>query len=161
MPKSGREELDVDYDNHSLQEVDILLIMIVVMPSKAPLLYPTETKQLRAFGERLKRARLLRRFSSALVAERSNISRQTLTKAEQGNPNVTLGIYLRIMAVLGLRKDFDLLGTNDPLAKIYLEYGIPIDVRKRAEKRVKTQDLGSDELKTRRTQSLTHNSELE
>lgn len=129
------------------------------MPSKAPLLFPTETKQLREFGERLKRARLLRRFSSALVAERANISRQTLTKAEAGNPNITLGVYLRIMSVLSLRKSFDHLG-HDQAAEMFLRHG-ELEIRKRAPKRVKTQDMESVELETQRAERISRDVDLD
>lgn len=132
------------------------------MPSKAPLLYPSETKQLKAFGERLKRARLIRRFSAELVAERSNISRQTLTKAEQGNPNVTLGVYLRIMAVVGLRKSFDELGAKDPMAEIFLRHG-PMEIRKRAEKKRKSEPVGAGDidLVTTRADSISRDVDLD
>jgi transcriptional regulator with XRE-family HTH domain len=136
--------------------------MVVIMPSKAPLLYPSETKQLRAFGERLKRARLIRRFSAALVAERSNISRQTLTKAEQGNPNVTLGVYLRIMAVVGLRKSFDDLGAKDPMAEIFLQHG-PMEIRIRAAKKAKPEpiDAGDIDLETSRAERISRDVDME
>lgn len=131
------------------------------MPSKSPLLYPTETKQLRDFGERLKRARLIRRFSSAIVAERANISRQTLTKAEKGNPNVTLGVYLRIMAVLGLRKSFENLG-HDQMAEMFLRHG-ELEIRKRAPKKPKPApvDAGDIELETQRAERISRDVNLD
>lgn len=109
--------------------------MIYVMPSKPPILFPTQTKMLKAFGQRLKMARLVRRFSIAIVAERADVSRQTITKVEQGNPSVTFGTYLRVMAVLGFDKDIELLIANDRAAIKLLEHGVI--TRKRAPKRVK------------------------
>lgn len=107
------------------------------MPSKSPILYPNQSKLLKAFGQRLKAARLLRRFPLSLVAERVDVSRQTITKVEQGNPSVTFGTYIRVMAVLGQEKDINLLATNDRLAKMYLEHGIDVAGRKRAPKKIK------------------------
>lgn len=105
------------------------------MPSKPPILFPTQTKMLKAFGLRLKTARLVRRFSIEIVAERANVSRQTITKVEQGHPTVTMGTYLRVMAVLGFDKDIELLIANDRAAIKLLEDGVV--TRKRAPKRIK------------------------
>lgn len=103
------------------------------MPSKSPILYPSQSKLLKAFGQRLKAARLLRRFSLSLVAERVDVSRQTITKVEQGNPSVTFGTYIRVMAVLGQDKDINLLAANDKWAEIL---GVT-NTRKRAPKKIK------------------------
>ena len=91
--------------------------MINLMPSKAPLLFPPQAKQLRELGQRLQEARLRRRFASSLVAKRADISRPTLTKVEQGEPSVTMGSYLRVMSVLGLDKDVGFLAANDPVGR--------------------------------------------
>ncbi|MDO8278373.1 MAG: helix-turn-helix domain-containing protein [Burkholderiaceae bacterium] len=91
--------------------------MLIFMPSKAPLLFPNQVKQLRELGERLREARLRRRFPASLVAKRADLSRPTLTKVEQGEPAVTMGTYLRVMAVLGLDKDLGLLAASDPVGR--------------------------------------------
>lgn len=41
------------------------------------------------------------------MAERVGISRQTLAKAERGDPGVTLGVYATILFVLGLSERID------------------------------------------------------
>lgn len=87
------------------------------MPQRAPLLFPTQVKQLRELGERLREARLRRRFPASLVAKRADLSRPTLTKVEQGEPSVTMGSYLRVMSVLGLDKDLGLLAASDPVGR--------------------------------------------
>lgn len=91
--------------------------MVTVMPAKAPLLYPTQTKLLRELGQRLREARLRRRFTVSLVAQRADISRPTLNKVEQGDPAVTMGTYLRVMSVLGLDKDLSMLLASDPVGR--------------------------------------------
>jgi transcriptional regulator with XRE-family HTH domain len=83
------------------------------MPAKAPVLYPSQTKLLKELGERLRDARLRRRFSVSLVAQRANVSRPTINKVEQGDPAVTLGTYLRVLSVLGLEKDFAQVAADD------------------------------------------------
>ena len=87
------------------------------MPSKAPILYPAQSRMLRALGERLREARLRRRFTVTQVAERAGVSRPTLNKVEQGDAAVTLGTYLRVLGVLGLERHLDLVAADDPVGR--------------------------------------------
>lgn len=91
--------------------------MLSVMPAKAAILYPSQSKLLRELGTRLREARLRRRFSVTLVAERADVSRPTLNKVEAGDPAVTMGTYLRVLAVLGLDKDIASLAAEDPVGR--------------------------------------------
>lgn len=72
---------------------------------------------LAALGERLRLARRRRKLSSVTVADRAGVSRTTLYKAEAGDGAVTLGTYLRVMAALGLERDFELLANDDKLGR--------------------------------------------
>lgn len=83
------------------------------MPAKAPALYPRQATLLKGLGQRLRDARLRRRFSVSLVAQRADVSRPTINKVEQGDPAVTLGTYLRVLAVLGLEKDLAQVAADD------------------------------------------------
>lgn len=83
------------------------------MPAAAPVLYPRQSKLIAELGQRLREARLRRRFTASLVAERADISRQTLTKVERGDPAVTLGTYVRVLVVVGLEKDLALVAKDD------------------------------------------------
>ena len=58
-------------------------------------------RALRKFGADIRDARRRRRISTAVMAERASISRMTLNKVEKGNPNVALGIYAKVLFVLG------------------------------------------------------------
>ena len=71
--------------------------MVSVMPSKAPSLYPPQSRLLRDLGLRLREARLRRRLSVSQVAERTEVSRPTLNKVEKGDPAVTLGKLLLLL----------------------------------------------------------------
>lgn len=102
---------------HFLQNIEILYIMLTIMPAKAPTLYPGQSKLLRELGQRLRDARLRRRFTVSQVAERADVSRPTFNKVEQGDPTVTMGTYLRVMTVLGLEKDLALLAAEDPVGR--------------------------------------------
>jgi transcriptional regulator with XRE-family HTH domain len=103
------------------------------MPAKAQRLFPSSQARLAALGERLRLARLRRRFSAATVAARAGISRVTLYRAEHGNPAVSLGTLLRILEVLMLERDLDQLAHDDELGRKLQDLELPI--RRRAPKK--------------------------
>lgn len=103
--------------------------MVSVMPSKAPSLYPPQSRLLRDLGLRLREARLRRRLSVSQVAERTEVSRPTLNKVEKGDPAVTLGTYLRVLTVLGLEKDLALLAAEDPVGRRLQDAGLAVPRR--------------------------------
>ena len=108
--------------------IDIYLIGVhndFTMPSKAPLGFPSEVKLLADLGERLRLARLRRRLTALVVAERANISRPTLAKAERGDPSVTLGTYLRILAIYGLENDLAIVAGDDVLGRRLQDLALP------------------------------------
>lgn len=57
---------------------------------------------LRTLGRDIREARLRRRISTTIMAERASISRTTLIKVEKGDSGVSLGIYATVLFVLGL-----------------------------------------------------------
>ncbi len=87
------------------------------MPRTVPVLFPATREKLAAFGERLRLARLRRRYASAVVAARAGISRTTLGKVEKGDEAVAFGTYARVLRVLGLDADLDLLARDDELGR--------------------------------------------
>ena len=74
-------------------------------------------RQLESLGERLRLARKRRRISTVLMAQRVGVSRDTLNRAEKGDPAVSLGTYLRVLRVLGLDSDLDHLAADDALGR--------------------------------------------
>ena len=72
---------------------------------------------MRAFGQRLKAARLRRRISTILFAERMGGSRDTLNRMEKGDATIALGTYMRALRVLGLDKDMDAVARDDALGR--------------------------------------------
>lgn len=87
------------------------------MPRKPPIVFPQEQRLLTALGERLRLARVRRKLSNAVVAQRAGISRSTLYKVESGDPGATLGSYLRVLAVLGLENDLQALAADDKVGR--------------------------------------------
>ena len=87
------------------------------MPSKPPVIFPKEQRLLTALGERVKLARRRRKLSSTTVAGRAGISRTSLYKVESGDPGVTMGSYLRVLAAVGLEDDLAQIAADDRVGR--------------------------------------------
>jgi transcriptional regulator with XRE-family HTH domain len=72
------------------------------MPRKTPLLPLEVRRPLRKLGSDLRSARIRRRLTAAMVAERAYISSPTLRRVERGDASVALGIYATVLWVLGM-----------------------------------------------------------
>lgn len=68
-------------------------------------------------GENIKLARLRRKITATMLAERAGISRVTLRKVENGESSVTMAIYANVLFCLGLEKDLLRLAGDDPLGR--------------------------------------------
>jgi transcriptional regulator with XRE-family HTH domain len=51
------------------------------------------------------------------MAERVGVSHVTLRHLENGDPSVSLGVLVRVLAVLGLEEDLAALGADDELGR--------------------------------------------
>ena len=87
------------------------------MKERADTILPALARILDGLGQRLKAARLRRRYSAAMVAQRAGIARATLSRIEQGDPGVSFGNYARVMQVLRLEQDVNRLATDDELGR--------------------------------------------
>ncbi|MDX2187106.1 MAG: helix-turn-helix transcriptional regulator [Opitutaceae bacterium] len=95
------------------------------MPRKIPILFPNATHQLALLGERLRVARLRRRYSAASVAKRAGVARGTLYRIEVGDPGVSIGTYVSVLRVLGLQGDIDLVARDDVLGRKLQDLNLP------------------------------------
>ena len=88
-------------------------------------------RALQKLGNDLKEARIKRRLTMELVAERAGITRVTLSKVEKGNPAVLIGIYAKTLFVLGLIENLYNLAdaNNDEIGRILESENLPIRVR--------------------------------
>lgn len=100
------------------------------MNKRTVTIYPSSAKELEALGQRLKDARLRRRFSMETVCARADISRPTLYKVENGDPSVSMGTYLQVLRVLGMVEDLSLIAKEDVLGRRLQDESLP--QRKRA-----------------------------
>jgi len=87
------------------------------MSSKKQILFPKHKKILEIFGENVKLARKRRKLTTIQVAERADISRNTLYLIEKGNSGVSLGAVFNVLRVLGLQDDFLKLAADDVFGK--------------------------------------------
>ncbi len=94
-----------------------LTLMDIAMTRKKVMLSPVLEDILKTVGESIKLARLRRKITTTMLAERAGISRVTLRKVENGESGVTLGIYANALFCLGLEKDLLLLASDDPLGR--------------------------------------------
>jgi transcriptional regulator with XRE-family HTH domain len=99
---------------------------------RTPPLPISSRKVLPLVGEQIKLARLRRKLSAAVVAERAGISRSTLVQIEKGSPRVALGAYFLVLFALGLEKDLLLVAQDDLLGRKLQD--LKLAVRKRAPK---------------------------
>ena len=85
--------------------------------SKKMLILPNLQSILEQTGHRIKLARLRRRFSASLIAERAGIDRTTLWKIEKGDASVAFGYYAKVLHALGLADDLLLIAKDDELGR--------------------------------------------
>ncbi len=85
---------------------------------KKILLAPKTVRLLEAVGEQIRLARLRRKLTVSLVAERAGVSRQTVWKVEKGSPFVAIGIYAKVLAAIGLQEDLLFIAKDDELGHI-------------------------------------------
>ncbi len=114
-----------------------------IMKGERNILLPRLDKILTTMGENIKLARLRRKLTMEQVSERAGISRSTLWQVEKGLPNVTMGIYIQVLFVLGLENDIQLLAGDDILGRKLQDNAIL--VKERAPKRKKKDN--TDEIK--------------
>ncbi|MEG2633611.1 MAG: helix-turn-helix transcriptional regulator, partial [Oscillospiraceae bacterium] len=70
------------------------------MAKRKVVLLPETQQILQTMGEQIKMARLRRKLSAELVAERADVSRATLWAVEKGSPSVAIGIYAAVLHAL-------------------------------------------------------------
>lgn len=71
------------------------------MRTTTPMPLPVK-RSLAKLGSDIKAARVRRRITMTLMAERAFVARSTLQKVEQGDPGVSLGVYATVLFILGL-----------------------------------------------------------
>lgn len=81
------------------------------MPARTPIIASTVANKLIAMGKQIRAHRKVLRISATTAAESAGMSRVTLHRIENGEPSVTMGAYLNVMAALGM--NFDIIKPSD------------------------------------------------
>lgn len=93
------------------------------------IILPRMQRILTNVGENLRLARLRRKISASLLAERAGIARNTLRAIERGEASVTFGAYVNVLFCLGLEEDLTLLAQDDILGRKLQDVGLVTKMR--------------------------------
>lgn len=104
------------------------------MAQKKLVLLPSVERKLSVMGEQIKLARLRRKLSVSLIAERAGISRSTLWAIERGSPSVSMGAYAATLLALNMIDDLLLIARDDVLGRTIQDLDLPLG--KRAPRRI-------------------------
>lgn len=78
---------------------------------------PPVVSRIAQLGDRVRVARIRRGWSSADLALKAGINRNTLSALEKGAPGTSIGVYLAVVWALGLDRTLD--GVADPDADVH------------------------------------------
>jgi transcriptional regulator with XRE-family HTH domain len=106
--------------------------MANVAPTKSARVTPLPVERaLRVLGEHVSTWRKLNRLTAAQVAERANISRDTLRAIEQGKGTVSTENLLRVLRILGIMDE--VVQASDPyetdVGRLRMDETLPKRVR--------------------------------
>ena len=89
-------------------------------------------RALRKLGQDIRDARLRRRISTTVMAERASMTRVTLNKVEKGDPSASMASYALVLFVLGLADRLGELAdvTRDAVGLALEEERLPKRIRK-------------------------------
>ncbi|MEO9079694.1 MAG: helix-turn-helix domain-containing protein [Rhodanobacter sp.] len=87
------------------------------MSKRTPPTHPQARRQVVALGKRLRAARLRRKMTQPMLAERVGVSVPTIGKLEAGDPSTSMATMLRVLSTLGLGADIDMLAAQDTLGR--------------------------------------------
>ena len=87
------------------------------MPRTSSTPLPRVSRVLAELGHNVRLARIRRKLSAELVAERAGMSRPTLRAVERGDAGVTLGAVANVLHSLGMIDDLARVGRDDVLGR--------------------------------------------
>lgn len=80
-------------------------------------LLPKQRRTLQGMGQQIRLARLRRNYTSQEMAERTGLTRGTISKIEAGEESVSMGNYFRVLIALGLDNDILNIAKDDILGR--------------------------------------------
>lgn len=109
------------------------------MGKKKTAVLPSSKKALAQMGANIRMARLRRKLSMQLVAERAGISLPTLRAVEQGSPSVAIGSYAAVLLAIGMKDELAKVAADDVLGRTLQD--LAIEPKQRAPKRLRHASL--------------------
>ena len=85
-----------------------VIMHVMARTPKTPLA-PELLARLESLGHRLREARARRKLRQVDLAERAGLSRSTIEAIEYGNPDTSIGAYARVLWVMGLDRELDIV----------------------------------------------------
>jgi hypothetical protein len=114
--------------------------------ASAPRALPLPVRNaLRKLGADLRDARLRRRISTVIMAQRALVARMTLHKVERGDPTVSMGTYATVLFVLGMTDRLAELADvrSDSLGLLLDEERLPKRIRSKSRRPRPPRSAGS------------------
>jgi len=90
---------------------------MIVNKTRKAIVFPSNKRILKTLGENIKLACKRRKLTQKLVADRTGLSRLTIRKVENGDPSVSIGHYINVLAVLDLAGDLEKVALDDELGR--------------------------------------------
>jgi len=84
---------------------------------RTAVVFPKHKKVLNILGENLTLAMKRRGITQEMLHERTGLSKPTLRKILKGDPSVSLGHYVNVLACLGLLDDLAKVAFDDELGR--------------------------------------------
>ncbi|QDP02772.1 helix-turn-helix domain-containing protein [Thalassotalea sp. PS06] len=84
---------------------------------RTAVVFPKHRKVLSILGENLTLAMKRRSITQEMMHSRTGLSKPTLRKILKGDPSVSLGHYVNVLAVLGLLDDLAKVALDDELGR--------------------------------------------
>lgn len=86
-------------------------------PKRGATVFPRNMKILHNLGENITLAMKRRGITQEMMFSRTGISKPTLRKIAKGDPSVSIGHYVNVLAVLNLLEDLSKVALDDDLGR--------------------------------------------
>lgn len=108
---------------------EFMIGVLIIMARHSIVTTPVLERIFAQIGQNIRAARLRRRFTADIVAQRAGITRNTLRSIERGETGVSLGAFASVLNSLGLEKDLQSIAQDDELGRKLLDAGLPMRAR--------------------------------
>ncbi|GAD88877.1 MULTISPECIES: helix-turn-helix transcriptional regulator [Vibrio] len=89
----------------------------ISLDKRSAVVFPKHLKSLERLGENITLAIKRRKLTQDIMHKRTGLSKPTLRKICKGDPTVSIGHYVNVLAVLGLVEDVEVVARDDALGR--------------------------------------------